>query len=76
MHRCVSALEIAGDEASNTKNYDDAIVAYSTALSLGHSTPTCILMKWAGMVLIRGSVDEALATATKVYSTSRSEARH
>lgn len=66
-HRCVSTLERTGDEASKVKNHEKAIVAYSTALSLSHSTPkTNILIKWASAMLTRSSPNEALGAAARV----------
>lgn len=65
-HRCVSTLEIVGDEATNVGGYDEAISAYSTVLSLGSLTPNTVLNKWARMMLIRGTVHEALSVASKV----------
>ena len=60
-------LERVGDEASNAKKLDEAVTAYSTALSLSPSTPNNVLMKWATMMLIRGSSHETLNAADKVY---------
>jgi len=57
-----------GDEASNAGKPDEAVVAYSVALSLGLTTPNAVLMKWASIMLIRGPADEALSAATKVCS--------
>ena len=67
--RCVASLEGIGDEASNIKAYDQALAAYSTALSLGPSNPNPVLVKWASAMLTRGSVDEALGAAEKVCFT-------
>ena len=60
-------LERAGDEASNAGKQDEAVAAYSTALSLSPLTPNTLLMKWASVMLIRDSADEALRDAVKVY---------
>jgi len=59
-------LERVGDEASNAGKRDEAAAAYSTALSLGPLTPNALLMKWAGVIMIRDSVDEALRAASSV----------
>ncbi|KAI9456188.1 WD40-repeat-containing domain protein [Boletus coccyginus] len=64
-HRCIAALEIVGDEASNADKWDEAITAYSTALSLGPTIPNTMMFKWANMALKRGSAREASSTATK-----------
>ncbi|KAI9457924.1 hypothetical protein HD554DRAFT_2331179 [Boletus coccyginus] len=64
-HRCVTVLERMGDEASNTGNPDEVAAAYSTALSLGPTTPNAVLMKWTSIMLIRGSAVEASSAATK-----------
>ncbi|KAI9454841.1 hypothetical protein HD554DRAFT_2042943 [Boletus coccyginus] len=64
-HRCVTALERMGDEASNAGNPDEAVTAYSTALSLGLTTPNAVLMKWASIMLTCGSAVEASSAATK-----------
>ncbi|KAI9455060.1 hypothetical protein HD554DRAFT_2331645, partial [Boletus coccyginus] len=62
--RCITALERAGDEASTAGKRDEAVAAYSTALSLGSSTPNAIMMKWVTMMLKNGSAHEALSAAT------------
>jgi len=62
------ALGRSGDEASNAGRRDEAVVAYSTALLLGPTTPNAVLMKWASIMLFRGSAEEALSVATKVCS--------
>jgi len=62
------ALERVGDEASNAGEQDEAVAAYSAALSLGHTTLNAILIKWASIMLIRGSGDEASSAATRVRS--------
>ncbi|KAI9571793.1 hypothetical protein HD554DRAFT_1824610 [Boletus coccyginus] len=64
-HRCVTTLERLGDEASNAGKQDEAVAAYSTALLLGPLTPNTALMKWAGVMLSRGSADEGLRAAVK-----------
>jgi hypothetical protein len=68
-HRCATTLEKTGDEASNIEKHDDAVVAYSTALLLGPSAPDTVLIKWAGRMLIRGSVHEVLGAVAKVCSS-------
>ncbi|KAF8557095.1 hypothetical protein OG21DRAFT_1495015, partial [Imleria badia] len=65
MHRCVMMLERVGDEESNTDKRDEALAAYSAALLLNPSNPKSVLTKWARMVLIGGSTDEALSAAAK-----------
>jgi len=57
---------LAGDEAANARKPEEAVAAYSTALSLSPLTPNAVLIKWAGAVLIRGSLDEALSASAKV----------
>ncbi|KAI9567156.1 hypothetical protein HD554DRAFT_1030392 [Boletus coccyginus] len=64
-HRCITALERVGDEASNVGEQDEAVAAYSTALSLSPLSPNAVLIKWAGAMLIRGSPDEALSASAK-----------
>jgi len=68
MPRCITALERVGDEASNAGKQDEAVTAYSTALSLGPSIPNAVLMRWASIMLIRGSADGVSSAATKVCS--------
>ncbi|KAI9455062.1 hypothetical protein HD554DRAFT_298615 [Boletus coccyginus] len=63
--RCITALERVGDEASTAGKRDEAVAAYSTALSLGPSTPNTIMIKWVSMILKNGSAHEALSAATK-----------
>ncbi|KAF8548436.1 hypothetical protein OG21DRAFT_1489393 [Imleria badia] len=64
-HQCVATLERVGDEASNAEKRNEAVAAYSAVLSLGPSNPNPVLMKWARMMLIGGSVQEALSVAAK-----------
>ncbi|KAI9456181.1 WD40-repeat-containing domain protein [Boletus coccyginus] len=64
-NRCITALETIGDEASNTDKWDDAVAAYSTALSLGPTVPNAITCKWANMILKRNSAYEASSAANK-----------
>ncbi|KAN0091537.1 hypothetical protein V8E55_005103, partial [Tylopilus felleus] len=66
-HRCITALERLGDDASNVGKRDEALAAYFTALSLASSTPnTVVLTKWVRMMLIRRSGKETLSAASKV----------
>ena len=44
--------------------HDEAVAAYSTALSL--TTSVTVLTKWARIILIRCSASEALGAAAKV----------
>ncbi|KAG9309795.1 hypothetical protein JVU11DRAFT_10171 [Chiua virens] len=46
------------------EHYHEALVAYSTALSLASSTPHALLLKWATMMLRDGPADEAVDAAT------------
>jgi len=62
------ALHRVGDEALDDGKRDEAVVAYSTALSLGPTVPNAIMIKWANLILERGSADEASSAATKVCS--------
>ncbi|KAF8555339.1 WD40 repeat-like protein [Imleria badia] len=64
-HRCKASLERIGDEASSVEKYDQALEAYSLALSLGPSSPNTVLIKWVNAMLTRGSANEALAAAAK-----------
>ena len=67
-NRCASTLEVNGDEASKAEKYDEALGAYSTALSLSPSTLRTLLSKWARLFLALGSANEALDAAAKVPS--------
>ena len=67
-HRCITMLERVGNEASNADKRDEAVAAYSTALSLGPTAPDALMFKWANMMLKRGSAIEASSAATKVCS--------
>ena len=67
-NRCALTLEANGDGASKVKKYDDALAAYSTALSLSPSILRTLLVKWARLILVRGSANEALEAAAKVPS--------
>ncbi|KAI9459521.1 hypothetical protein HD554DRAFT_2330921 [Boletus coccyginus] len=64
-HRCVTALERVGDEASNARKPDEAVGAYSTALSLDPTVPNAIMTKWANVILKRSSALEVLSATTK-----------
>ncbi|KAN0091542.1 hypothetical protein V8E55_005108 [Tylopilus felleus] len=65
-HRCITALERLGDDASNVGKRDEALAAYFTALSFTSSTPnTVVLTKWVRMMLIRRSGKETLSAASK-----------
>lgn len=65
--RCATTLEIIGDEALSAKKHDEAVAAYSPALALKPSNPNTLLTKWASTVLTRGSANEALNSAVKVW---------
>ena len=71
--RCVAKLESMGDAASNAEKHDEAIVAYSTALSL--SSPKDVSMKWTKTVLVHSSINGALSTVIKVYFTHHSKSQ-
>ena len=60
-----------GDKASDAKNFDEAVSAYSTALSVGHSSLLTVLNKWARIILLRSSGSEAWGAATEVRLPSR-----
>ena len=59
-------LEAHGDETSKVEKYDEALAAYSTALSLSPSMSHTLLIKWVRLVLVRGSANKALDAAAKV----------
>ena len=59
-------LERAGDEASIAEKRDEAVTAYSAALSLNPSKRNSVLVKWARMKLLDNSAHEALNAAAKV----------
>jgi len=67
-HRCITALQRVGDEALDAGKRDEAVAAYRTALSLGPTVPDAVMIKWANMILKRGSADEASSAASKVCS--------
>ena len=60
-------LEANGDEASKVEKYDEALAAYSTALSLHPSMSHTLRIKWGRLILVRGSANEALDVAAKVH---------
>ena len=60
-----------GDKASDAENFDEAVSAYSTALSIDHSFLLTTLNKWARIVLLRSSGIEAWGAAAKVLLPSR-----
>ena len=64
--RCASTLEVNGDEASKAEKYDEALAAYSTALSLCPSMSRTLPIKWVRLILVRGSAHEALDAVAKV----------
>ncbi|KAI9567183.1 hypothetical protein HD554DRAFT_1033128 [Boletus coccyginus] len=53
-------------QASNARKPDEVVTAYSTALSLSPLSPNAVPMKWAGAMLIRGSLDDALSVSAKL----------
>lgn len=59
-------LELIGDQASSTEKHDEALAAYSIALSLGPQTPNHVLVKWASMISIRSSANEVMGAAAEV----------
>ena len=65
-NRCASTLEANGDEASKVEKYDEALAAYSIAVSLGPSSMNIILIKWMRTMLVRCPANEALDAAAKV----------
>ena len=60
-----------GDKASDANNFDEAVSAYSIALSVGHSSLLTVLNKWARIVLLRSSGIEAWGAAAEVCPPSR-----
>ena len=64
--KCVSELDIYGDKASHAMKHDEAVAAYSTALSLSIQASDTVLNKWARIILIRCSASEALGAAATV----------
>ncbi|KAN0091421.1 hypothetical protein V8E55_004987 [Tylopilus felleus] len=69
-HRCITALERVGDEASNASKQEEALAAYFAALSLSSSSMTnTVLTKWARMMLLRGSANDALCATSKFKVT-------
>lgn len=71
-NKCMIALERIADDALKIKHHDEVLATYATVLTLGPSTPTSLLMKWAGAMLLRSSTSEMLDVATKVYLMLRS----
>ena len=65
-NRCASTLEASGNEALKVEKYDEALAAYSAALSLSPSTSRTLLIEWVGLILVRGSANGALDAAAKV----------
>ena len=59
-------LEANGGEASRVEKYDEALTAYSTALSLRPSMSRTLLIKWVRLTLVHGSANEALEVVAKV----------
>ncbi|KAI9455532.1 hypothetical protein HD554DRAFT_271221 [Boletus coccyginus] len=65
LNEAITMLEMVGDDASNAGKQDEAVAAYSAALSLGPTVPNAVLIKWANAILKRGSALEVLSAATK-----------
>ena len=65
-NRCASMLAANGDEASKVEKYDEALAAYSTALSLSPPMSCTLLIKWVRLILVHRSANEALDAAIKV----------
>ena len=66
MHKCVAALEQIGDEASRTRKDDEALAAYTAALSLCPSSPNALLNRWVRTMLFHGSTNKILDGAREV----------
>ena len=60
-----------GDEASRTKNDDEALASYAAALSLYPSNPNVLSNKWARIMLLHGSTNAILdgAREVRLYGT-------
>ncbi|KAI9573148.1 hypothetical protein HD554DRAFT_2035566 [Boletus coccyginus] len=74
IHRSITALEGAGDEASNIGERDEAVAAYFTALSLGPTVPEAVLMKMQKLEQLGDIVRESKkhAKVIRFYSNALS----
>ena len=55
-----------GRQGIGRREFDEAVSAYSTALSLSHSSLLMVLNKWARIILLRSSGIEAWGAAAEV----------
>lgn len=59
-------LERLGDEAAETEKFDEAVAAYSTALSLSPPFLNDLFIKWVRTMLMLSSPNDVRNDATKV----------
>lgn len=64
----IATFENMGDVALNANGTDEAITAYSTALSLSPRTRSPLLIKWITAKLACGSWSGTLIAAAEVYT--------
>ena len=64
--KCIDELEKLGDTAFSTKEYDNAIARYTSALSLNPSDPTNILVNRSKARASKELWKDALADANEV----------
>lgn len=67
VQQCLTIFESNGDVAAQSKNPTEAIVRYSTALSLNPSNPAGLLVKRSKARAILGLWEDALKDADEVW---------
>jgi hypothetical protein len=73
--RCVEKLERLGDIAAEAKLHDEAIIHYSTALSLNLVIPQDIFAKRSKVWVAKGSWEDAIEDANQVCHFCASQVR-
>ena len=71
--RCYGKLERLGDSTMNAKEYDKAILQYTTALSLNPPTPQHLLGKRSKARASNGEWNDALNDANEVAHFNSSD---
>lgn len=67
MYRCTKKLEHLGDIAAEAEQYNDAIMQYSTALSLNPASPRDVFVKRSRVYMLKALWGDAIDDAKKVH---------
>ncbi|KAF8556856.1 hypothetical protein OG21DRAFT_1482768 [Imleria badia] len=72
LQECIKPSEDNGDAAVQSKKPEDAIIRYSTALSLNPSNPACLLVKRSKAQVMLGLWEDALRDADEAINADPS----